>query len=145
MADFGIASEATSRTLHTSNNLKGSSGYRAPELVEFEGPGMYNNKVDIWSLGCILYELVIGKRAFNDDVVTHTYKKSGEMTIVLGEDIDDNYKKSITRNILNMLQLNYSLRPSAVDLLQEFSSNFESIRIESPDAVQIHETLPDIL
>lgn len=38
--------------------------YRAPEvIVDFP----YNEKVDIWSIGCIAYELVTGKMLFNPD------------------------------------------------------------------------------
>jgi serine/threonine protein kinase len=90
LADFGLASEATSGTLHFSTEAKGTSGYRAPELVE---SNVYNNKADIWSLGCILYELTVGQKAFQDDIATFVYKTSGEiLTIVLSEDIGDKYR-----------------------------------------------------
>jgi serine/threonine protein kinase len=139
LADFDLASEATSRMLHSSVEAKGTSGYRAPELL---GSHMYNNKADIWSLGCILYELTVGQKAFEDDFATHYYKTSGEvLTVAPDEDIDDTYKESITRNILIMPQIDYSLRPSAADLLLEFSSNFQSIQVELSDTVQIHDVL----
>ena len=40
-----------------SNNLK-TFGYRAPEL--FLGVKHYSFSVDIWSLGCILAEIILG-------------------------------------------------------------------------------------
>jgi serine/threonine protein kinase len=140
LADFGLSSEATSRVLHSTTEAKGTAGYRAPELL---GSHVYNNKADIWSLGCILYELTVGQKAFKDDFVMHEYKTSGDvLTVILDEDIGDEYKESIIRNILIMLQIDYSLRPSAADLLIEFSSIFQSIQVESSDTVQIHEILP---
>jgi serine/threonine protein kinase len=126
--------------LHSTTEVKGTSGYRAPELL---GSHVYNNKADVWSLGCILYELTVCQKAFKNDFSTHEYKTSGDvLTVILDEDIGDKYKESIIRNILIMLQIDYSLRPSVADLLTEFSSNFESIQVESSDTVQIHEILP---
>jgi fused len=42
-------------------SIKGTPLYMAPELVE-ESP--YNNTIDLWSLGVILYELFVGKPPF---------------------------------------------------------------------------------
>jgi hypothetical protein len=87
--------------------------------------------------------MVIGHKAFKDDFATRDYETSGKVLVVnFCEDIDDNYKESITKNVLIMLQINHSLRPSAANLCHEFSSNFDSIRVESNDTVQIHEILP---
>jgi serine/threonine protein kinase len=140
LADFGFTSEATSTTLHTSIEAKGTDGYRAPELL---GSSKYNNKADIWSLGCILYELAVRQKAFHDDWATFNYKTSGEtLAIVFGEDIGDDYKENITRSILIMLQIEFASRPSAADLLQQFTRNFQSIQVQSNSAVQIHQVLP---
>lgn len=60
LGDFGI-----SRVLHSSGELCatsiGTPCYMAPELLE-ERP--YDYKVDVWSAGCVLYELASLKRAF---------------------------------------------------------------------------------
>lgn len=65
LADFGLTTEATSNQAVTTRYSRGTGGYRAPELLS-EDP-KFTNKIDIWALGCILYELVAGKRAFRDD------------------------------------------------------------------------------
>ena len=61
LTDFGISAEATSKKAHSTAG-GGTYGYMAPELLGVTAH--YTNKVDIWSFGCILYELACGKRAF---------------------------------------------------------------------------------
>lgn len=65
VADFGLvkdmADEGATRTGHT----MGTPGYMAPEQVR--NAKAVDARADVWSLGCILYELVSGERAFSGD------------------------------------------------------------------------------
>ena len=49
----------------------GTEGYKAPELVN--SGSTYTDKVDIWALGCIIYELATGKKAFANDEMTREF------------------------------------------------------------------------
>ena len=61
IADFGCARRQIGKTLHT---ITGSYAYGAPEL--FRGDN-YNGKLtDVWSLGIILYAMVMAKLPFRD-------------------------------------------------------------------------------
>ena len=62
---LGLTSEGTSRRCYTTRYSRGTIGYRAPEMLKEEAS--YNNKVDIWALGCILYEIACRKKAFASD------------------------------------------------------------------------------
>uniref|UniRef100_A0A0N7Z9R7 non-specific serine/threonine protein kinase n=1 Tax=Scylla olivacea TaxID=85551 RepID=A0A0N7Z9R7_SCYOL len=42
-------------------SVKGTPLYMAPELIEEK---LYDHNADLWSLGCILYELLLGKPPF---------------------------------------------------------------------------------
>ena len=55
IGDFGISKQLEKNKKSVSNHSQiGTFNYAAPELFK----GKYNNKVDIWSLGCIIYELL---------------------------------------------------------------------------------------
>ena len=63
VSDFGI-----SQILHTGYDFAhrhaATLPYASPEVICGE---KYGKKTDIWALGCILYELIVGKPAFNFD------------------------------------------------------------------------------
>ena len=79
-------------------------------------------------MGCILYELAVGRKAFYNDFATIEYKFRGKELLhpVPGTFTTDS-QEDITRNILAMLRVDPLERPSAVNLLEEFSS-YESGR-----------------
>ena len=54
----------------------GTQGYMAPEVQNTSKPK--TNKVDIWSLGCILYQMVAGRPLFKDlhEVMTYSIRAS---------------------------------------------------------------------
>eukprot|EP00039_Didymoeca_costata_P002695 m.61962 g.61962 ORF g.61962 m.61962 type:complete len:1230 (-) comp11469_c0_seq2:108-3797(-) len=60
LGDFGIA-KVLRRTGELAKTAIGTPYYLSPEICE-QKP--YNNKSDIWSLGCILYEMATLKHAF---------------------------------------------------------------------------------
>ena len=60
IGDFGLT-KSLSRTYDMASTWCGSPVYMAPEI---HGGEPYNQKADMWGIGCILYELATGKLAF---------------------------------------------------------------------------------
>ena len=60
IGDFGI-SKKHNNTMSMANTLVGTTIYIAPEIY---GGMPYNEKADVWSLGCIFYELASLQPAF---------------------------------------------------------------------------------
>ena len=55
IGDFGISHQLNSKKTHTLTKYgAGTDYYKAPEIIQ---NGIYNEKSDMWSLGCIIYEL----------------------------------------------------------------------------------------
>jgi Protein kinase domain/Repeat of unknown function (DUF5648) len=61
--DFGIAGlSADPRKLTQTGTLLGTPGYVAPEQVQ--GSPIYDPRSDVFSLGCVLFECLVGRPAF---------------------------------------------------------------------------------
>ncbi|XP_049959679.1 serine/threonine-protein kinase fused isoform X1 [Schistocerca serialis cubense] len=67
LCDFGFARSMSAGT-HVLTSIKGTPLYMAPELIE-ESP--YDHNADLWSLGCIVYELVAGAPPFCTTSILH--------------------------------------------------------------------------
>ncbi|CZR61564.1 probable protein kinase Eg22 [Phialocephala subalpina] len=76
IADFGWSVHAPSDRRKTQC---GTLDYLPPEIVNYTS---YNNKVDLWSLGVLMYEFLVGEAPFEDSQVL-TYKRivRCEMTV----------------------------------------------------------------
>ncbi|XP_046390467.1 serine/threonine-protein kinase fused [Ischnura elegans] len=67
LCDFGFARNMTTGT-HVLTSIKGTPLYMAPELID-ERP--YDHNADLWSLGCIIYELLVGSPPFCTTSILH--------------------------------------------------------------------------
>ncbi|XP_055632962.1 serine/threonine-protein kinase fused [Toxorhynchites rutilus septentrionalis] len=61
LCDFGFARNMTMGT-HVLTSIKGTPLYMAPELLEAKP---YDHHADLWSLGCIIYEMLAGEPPFS--------------------------------------------------------------------------------
>ena len=64
LGDFGIA-KILKGTLDLARTCIGTPYYLSPEICENKP---YNNKSDIWALGCVLYELTTLKHPVGDNL-----------------------------------------------------------------------------
>lgn len=86
----------------------------------------YDSKSDIWSLGCVIYEMTTLKPPFRAEDMDGLYKK-----IIKGAytKIGDNFSKSLASAIKSMLQVNPSNRPDAGQLLNTIRAKAEELGI----------------
>jgi len=82
LAGFSLTSrgDSGSRGIVLTRMQRGTSGYRAPELIQV---ALYTKKVDIWAFGCVTYELVTKRRAFVDDFATHIAGVNFQSSLIL--------------------------------------------------------------
>ena len=72
VGDFGLATKLEFDG-ERKRTVCGTPNYIAPEILE--GKTGHSFEVDIWSLGVIIYTLIIGKPPFETNNVKETYKK----------------------------------------------------------------------
>lgn len=115
IADFGSTAQGTSNRCVTTVHCRGTSSYRAPELLRENA--FYNNKSDIWAIGCILWEIVTAKKAFEDDWAVKQFVATGkplELPAKMGEfELIHDEKNKLETLLRFLLQVDFLKRPSA--------------------------------
>lgn len=100
LLDFGFAREYEGKTNYL-QTFCGTICYSAPEMLK--GEKYAGEKVDVWSLGIILYALLCGELPFDDDDDDTTRRK------ILGE--EPSYPDHIPLEALSLLKQLLSKRP----------------------------------
>lgn len=68
LTDFGLARAVTEVTSTTTGTILGTVAYLAPELVT---NGVGDTRTDIYSVGIMLYEMLVGSQPFTGDAPIH--------------------------------------------------------------------------
>ncbi|KAM5533725.1 hypothetical protein V8D89_012598 [Ganoderma adspersum] len=111
LGDFGLSKALPQASF--AQTYVGTPYYMSPELMQEKA---YDSKSDIWSLGCLVYELCALKPPF------HEAKTHAELSILIRNGrippLPKGYSPALTAVIKSMLNLNPAMRPSASQLLQ---------------------------
>lgn len=114
LGDFGLAAKLKndSEKRHT---VCGTPNYLAPEILSNRVGHGY--KVDIWSLGVVLYTMIAGRPPFETKEVKLTYEKirKGIYSFPKNVEISDNVKKLISK----IFVLDPKKRPTLDDILED--------------------------
>ncbi|XP_006117644.2 serine/threonine-protein kinase Nek11 isoform X1 [Pelodiscus sinensis] len=111
IGDFGV-SRLLMGSCDLATTFTGTPYYMSPEALKHQG---YDTKSDIWSLGCILYEMCCMDHAFTG----HNFL-SIVLKIVEGNtpSLPDRYPSKLNTVFHSMLNKNPCLRPSAAEILK---------------------------
>ncbi|XP_028402383.1 uncharacterized protein LOC114525324 [Dendronephthya gigantea] len=110
LGDFGI-SKQLGNTKSNANTVLGTPYYISPEICEGRD---YNEKSDIWSLGCVLYEMANKQKTFESTNLPALVNK-----IVKGQfaPIRGNYSQDFKALVRDCLQIEPQYRPDASELV----------------------------
>ena len=110
LGDFGIA-KLVSATKKQASTVIGTPYYISPELCQGKP---YDQKSDIWALGCILYEMVSRKKTFDGSNLPALVNKimTGSFAPITGT-----YSQELKELIRSLLSKDPRLRPTTSDLL----------------------------
>jgi len=114
IADFGLAAMIEHEG-ERKKTICGTPNYIAPEVLFDSGNG-HSYEVDIWSLGVIMYTLLVGKPPFQTREVEAIYKKIKENNYSFPADLDiSNDAKNLISQILDKVPEN---RPTLEEMRQ---------------------------
>ncbi|XP_057700575.1 serine/threonine-protein kinase PLK1 [Corythoichthys intestinalis] len=123
IGDFGLATKIEYDG-ERKKTLCGTPNYIAPEVLCKKG---HSYEVDVWSLGCILYTLLVGKPPFETTCLKETYNriKKNNYTIPL------HVHPAATSLIKRMLHADPEKRPTIGEMLTDefFTSGYTPARL----------------
>jgi NIMA (never in mitosis gene a)-related kinase len=111
LADFGLAKRWGTQSASVMKSFVGTILYSCPEIVQSQP---YTEKADIWSLGCILYELMTFSQPFSAGNALTIANK-----IVHGEYEPVNethYSKLLIQTVKACMTADPKQRPNVIDL-----------------------------
>ncbi|XP_072173029.1 serine/threonine-protein kinase Nek8-like [Diadema setosum] len=111
VGDFGISKILSSKS--KAFTVVGTPCYISPELCEGKP---YNQKSDMWAVGCVLYELLTLKRAFEANNLPALVMKIMRGSVA---PISDRYSDQLKRLLLRMLHLDPDKRPTINQVMAE--------------------------
>ena len=109
LGDLNVSKVAKKGLLYTQT---GTPYYASPEVWKDQP---YDSKSDIWSLGCVIYEMTTLKPPFRAQDMNGLYKK-----VLKGAypEIPKKYTRDLADVIMRMLSVEPKLRPSCQELLE---------------------------
>ena len=91
IADFGWSVHAPTSRRAT---LCGTLDYLPPEMVEGK---MHDEKVDLWSLGVLCYEFLVGKPPFEAEGSTETYRRITQVDLRFPSHVSEGARDLISK------------------------------------------------
>jgi len=111
IGDFGLATKVDFDG-ERKKTLCGTPNYIAPEVLGKKG---HSYEVDVWSLGCILYTLLVGKPPFETQTLKDTYNRIKKNEYHVPSRVGPLAKNLIQK----LLQHEPNRRPSVAEILQD--------------------------
>ncbi|XP_008582977.1 PREDICTED: aurora kinase A [Galeopterus variegatus] len=108
IADFGWSVHAPSSRRTT---LCGTLDYLPPEMIEGH---MHDEKVDLWSLGVLCYEFLVGKPPFEANTYQETYKRISRVEFTFPDFVTEGARDLVSR----LLKHNSSQRLTLREVLE---------------------------
>jgi serine/threonine-protein kinase len=130
LTDFGIAHfEDASITLQTcTGDILGTPAYMPPEQVAGQD---VDGRSDLYSLGVILYELIVGRRPFVENTLTALFKAITQHNLIPPEKVNPSIPSDLSDIVLKSMDKNPNRRyQSGAELISALSTHLPGEKID---------------
>jgi mitogen-activated protein kinase 15 len=147
VADFGLARSVASMGIDDSNikltDYVATRWYRAPEILL--GSTKYSKAVDMWSVGCIIGELIVGKPLFPGtstlNQIERVLELTGKPTSDDMESMNSQHTQTILSSITSLKKKSYhsvfaGANEAAIDLIKKLLSFNPNNRPSADEALK---------
>ena len=124
IADFGTCMKMDAKGKVKSDTAVGTPDYISPEVLTSQGKmAQYGRECDWWSVGVVLYEMLVGETPFWSEGLVGTYGKIIDHKKSLTFEGTNINKKEIVINILNS-----SFEPDKINLFGRSATIFDTVK-----------------
>ncbi|KAK0424176.1 hypothetical protein QR680_008529 [Steinernema hermaphroditum] len=143
LADFGTCVKMDRDGVARCSSAVGTPDYISPEALQAQGtPGEFGPELDWWSVGVLLYELLLGETPFYADSLAATYNRiqHHEQHLVFPEDVEVSDKaKNLIKGLLSDRSVRLGKKGVTEIKTHPFFKNpdwtFDTIRKATPPVV----------
>lgn len=124
VGDLGLSRELSEHTVQAHSKV-GTPLYMSPEVLKGDG---YDFKSDIWSLGCLLYELTMLKSPFKSEGL-NLYSLFQKISKGDFQPLSDNYSEELRSLTYSMISTDSTERPE-INEVCEIAQNMRTLTTE---------------
>lgn len=137
LADFGISKILHPSSIGTTTQI-GTPYYTSPEMMSNK---IYDNKIDIWALGCVLWEMMTNRQAFE---CNNMYALREKVMNCRLSDPNPNYNEKLVNLAKGLINTNKYMRPNA-DKISIMDGVCEYIDTPIPKSLTIEKSFQKII
>ncbi|KAE8256076.1 hypothetical protein A4X13_0g2823 [Tilletia indica] len=116
ISDFGTVRKTDDIYNNQEMSLQGTIFWMAPEVINLTSDG-YSAKVDIWSLGCVVLEMLAGRRPWSEQEAVQAMLRIGSKKQTPPIPSDVKPSKQAQHFLDNTFEIDPTIRPTAIKLL----------------------------
>uniref|UniRef100_A0A182S8J7 Protein kinase domain-containing protein n=1 Tax=Anopheles maculatus TaxID=74869 RepID=A0A182S8J7_9DIPT len=135
VSDFGLSKFVRKNSVM--RTICGTPLYVAPEVLQTGGRGSYTRKVDIWSMGVVLFTMLSGTLPFSDDYGSPAVEQIKRASFKMRHTVWSRVSPQAKKLIYEILSVDPNARPSIDELLR-------SSWLRDPDVIRKAERLMNI-
>lgn len=140
ISDFGLSKLCQNNSVL--RTMCGTPHYVAPEVLLTQGRGQYTEKVDVWSLGVVLFTCLSGTLPFSNDYGTLAADQIQKGDFTFRSNVWNKVTPLAKKLVREMLTVNVDERPSIDQLLKHDWLNDYSMKCKAHKIMKIAAPAP---